>query len=93
MPVAEYTLDDVKREFVTAKSCAPHCTIGCVHRISHIDHWRAPQTRMVAPGGQELVKIRVESSQEVETGTAGSVEQKLDGFLLAQLAIAGQIGY
>ena len=48
---------DVKREFLTAKSCAPNCTIGCVHRISHIDHWRAPQTRMVAPGGQELVKI------------------------------------
>jgi len=57
VPVAEYTVADVKREFVTAKSCAPHCTIGCVHRISHIDHWRAPQTRMVAPGGQELVKI------------------------------------
>jgi MoaA/NifB/PqqE/SkfB family radical SAM enzyme len=57
VPVAEYTSDDVRREFVTAKSCAPHCTIGCVHRISYIDHWRAPQTRMVAPGGQELVKI------------------------------------
>jgi MoaA/NifB/PqqE/SkfB family radical SAM enzyme len=57
VPIAEYTSDDVKREFLTAKSCAPHCTIGCVHRISHIDHWRAPQTRMVAPGGQELVKI------------------------------------
>ena len=59
VPVAEYTREDVKREFVTAKSCAPHCTIGCVHRISHIDHWRAPQTRMVAPGGQELVKIEM----------------------------------
>jgi len=57
IPVAEYTREDVKREFVTAKSCAPHCTIGCVHRTSYIDHWRAPQTRMVAPGGQELVKI------------------------------------
>ena len=60
IPVAEYTRAAVKREFVTAKSCAPNCTIGCVHRISYIDHWRAPQTRMVAPGagGQELVKIR-----------------------------------
>jgi len=57
VPVAEYTREDVKREFLTAKSCAPHCTIGCVHRTSYIDHWRAPQTRMVAPGGQELVKI------------------------------------
>ncbi len=52
VPLAEYTVGDVKREFLTAKSCAPNCTIGCVHRISHIDHWRAPQTRTVSPGGQ-----------------------------------------
>ncbi|HTX75975.1 MAG TPA: radical SAM protein, partial [Terracidiphilus sp.] len=28
VPIAQYTAADVKREFVTAKSCAPHCTIG-----------------------------------------------------------------
>jgi MoaA/NifB/PqqE/SkfB family radical SAM enzyme len=50
VPIADYTTADVKREFLTAKSCAPNCTIGCVHRISHIDHWRAPQTSMVSPG-------------------------------------------
>ena len=60
VPLAEYTTADVKREFLTAKSCAPNCTIGCVHRISHIDHWRAPQTQTVSPGGQgELVKIQL----------------------------------
>jgi len=58
IPIAEYSTGHVKKEFLTAKSCAPNCTIGCVHRISHIDHWRAPQTRMVAPGGQELIKIQ-----------------------------------
>jgi MoaA/NifB/PqqE/SkfB family radical SAM enzyme len=58
IPVEKYTKADVKREFTTAKSCAQHCTVGCVHRISYIDHWRAPQTRMVAPGGQELVEIQ-----------------------------------
>ena len=63
VPLAEYTTADVKREFLTAKSCAPNCTIGCVHRISHIDHWRAPQTSTVSPGGQgaevpALVKIQ-----------------------------------
>jgi MoaA/NifB/PqqE/SkfB family radical SAM enzyme len=47
VPVADYTTADVKREFLTAKSCAPNCTIGCVHRISHIDHWRAPQPTMI----------------------------------------------
>ncbi len=61
VPIAEYTTADVKREYLTAKSCAPNCTIGCVHRISHIDHWRGEQTRMVAPpGGQELVKIEMQ---------------------------------
>ncbi len=58
VPIAEYTTADVKREYLTAKSCAPNCTIGCVHRISYIDHWRGEQTRMVAPGGQELVRIQ-----------------------------------
>jgi MoaA/NifB/PqqE/SkfB family radical SAM enzyme len=47
VPLAGYTTADVKREFLTAKSCAPNCTIGCVHRISHIDYWRAPQTTLV----------------------------------------------
>jgi len=50
VPIAEYTTADVKREFLTAKACAPNCTIGCVHRISHIDHWRAPQTSTISPG-------------------------------------------
>ena len=58
VPIAEYTTADVKREFLTAKSCAPHCTIGCVHRISYIDHWRAPQTSEISPGAGGLVEIQ-----------------------------------
>ena len=64
VPIAEYSATDVKREFLTAKSCAPNCTISCVHQISYIDHWRAPQTRTISPGGShgkaapELVTIR-----------------------------------
>jgi MoaA/NifB/PqqE/SkfB family radical SAM enzyme len=50
VPLTDYTTDDVKREFLTAKSCSPNCTIGCVHRISYIDHWRAPQVHMVLLG-------------------------------------------
>ena len=52
VPLAGYTTADVKREFLTAKSCSPNCTIGCVHKISYIDHWRAPQTSTISPGGQ-----------------------------------------
>ncbi|HKF47911.1 MAG TPA: radical SAM protein [Terracidiphilus sp.] len=58
VPVTQYTKADLEREFLTAKSCAPHCTIGCVHRISHIDHWRAPQTSTVSPGPGGLVEIQ-----------------------------------
>ena len=49
-PLAEYTHADLAREFLTEKTCAPHCTISCVHQISYIDHWRAPQTRVISPG-------------------------------------------
>src|ERR1700726_703887 len=58
VPIAQYTTADVKREFLTAKSCAPNCTVGCVHRISYIDHWRAPQTETTSPGQGGLVQIQ-----------------------------------
>lgn len=63
VPLAEYTTEDVKREFLTEKGCAPGCTISCVHQVSYIDHWRAPQhSGTVTPGGHtshgELVQIQ-----------------------------------
>ena len=59
VPLAEYTKANLKREFLTEKTCAPHCTISCVHQISYIDHWRAPQTSRISPGSTEgLVNIR-----------------------------------
>jgi hypothetical protein len=33
----------MKREYFTKKACAPACTVGCVQKISVIDHWRDPQ--------------------------------------------------
>jgi hypothetical protein len=51
----------VKKEFLTEKSCAPHCTISCVHQVSYIDHWRAPQhpdTSAGAGNGAGLVQIQ-----------------------------------
>jgi len=51
IPIAEYTKAIVEREFLTEKSCAPNCTISCVHQVSYIDHWRAPQTSSITPGG------------------------------------------
>ncbi len=37
IPLAEYSREDIKREYYTDKSCAPLCTIGCVHRASKGD--------------------------------------------------------
>jgi MoaA/NifB/PqqE/SkfB family radical SAM enzyme len=42
-PLMEYTREDIRREYRTAKSCAPRCTVACVHQISYIDFWRGPQ--------------------------------------------------
>ena len=43
IPLEKYTLADLRREFHTEKSCAPHCTVSCVHQVSVLDAWRAPQ--------------------------------------------------
>ena len=44
IPLEQYSVADIRREFLTEKGCAPHCTVSCVHQVSYIDHWRAPQT-------------------------------------------------
>ena len=51
VPIADYSVEDVKREFLTEKSCAPNCTISCVHQVSYIDHWRGEQSNAITPGG------------------------------------------
>jgi MoaA/NifB/PqqE/SkfB family radical SAM enzyme len=68
VPLAEYTKADVKREFLTAKTCSPNCTIGCVHRISYIDHWRAPQTSTVSPGGNPAEEAKAPKLIKIELG-------------------------
>src|SRR5712691_3976264 len=61
VPLSSYTRDDIRREYVTEKSCAPHCTVSCVHQVSIFDAWRAPQHPMEAvPSAtpdSELVQI------------------------------------
>ena len=39
-----YTSEDIKREYLTKKDCAPFCTVACVQRIAWFDKWRYPQT-------------------------------------------------
>jgi len=49
IPLAQYTAEQRDREFLTQKGCAPRCTVSCVHQISVVDAWRAPQTIMPGP--------------------------------------------
>lgn len=75
VPLADYTREDIRREFVTAKSCAPNCTIGCVHRTSYIDHWRAPQTRMISPGSGEPL-VRIGQAADADHGQPASLQEQ-----------------
>jgi MoaA/NifB/PqqE/SkfB family radical SAM enzyme len=67
IPLERYTVDDIRREYRTEKSCAPMCTISCVHQASLIDFWRDPQElqpaespgAMAAPGPiEEVIELK-----------------------------------
>jgi MoaA/NifB/PqqE/SkfB family radical SAM enzyme len=61
IPLEKYTVEDIRREFITEKGCAPKCTVACVHYTSYMDFWRAPQTIKAPAQTQEqsqLVQLR-----------------------------------
>ena len=41
IPLEKYSKDDLNREYFTVKTCAPYCTVSCVHRVSLLDFVRA----------------------------------------------------
>jgi MoaA/NifB/PqqE/SkfB family radical SAM enzyme len=57
-PLESYSVDDIQREFLTAKSCAPYCTVGCVHRVSTMDFWRRPQSAPVRAAESPVRGVR-----------------------------------
>jgi MoaA/NifB/PqqE/SkfB family radical SAM enzyme len=59
IPLEKYTVDDIRREYLTEKSCAPHCTVSCVHQVSVFDAWRGRQHPAPMPESRpsELVQI------------------------------------
>jgi MoaA/NifB/PqqE/SkfB family radical SAM enzyme len=57
IPLEKYTLGDVRREYLTKKSCAPYCTIGCVHQTSIVDRWRDPQVHEFSSPPKALIEI------------------------------------
>jgi MoaA/NifB/PqqE/SkfB family radical SAM enzyme len=58
-PLADYTVDDIRREYFTEKACAPYCTVACVHYTSTMDFWRDKQVAAErVPAVSDLVKIK-----------------------------------
>ncbi len=60
VPLEKYTRADLRREFFTEKSCAPHCTVSCVHQVSIFDAWRGaqhPAPELVPSEADTLVQI------------------------------------
>ncbi len=61
VPLSSYTKEDIRREYLTKKACAPYCTIACVHQVATFDNWRDPQTLGVKGA------VRRESVQAIKT--------------------------
>ncbi|MBI1930172.1 radical SAM protein [Candidatus Poribacteria bacterium] len=57
IPLEEYTVEDIKREFNTQKDCSLLCTLNCVHQVSFFDEWRSRQT-LPDPQGALLIPIQ-----------------------------------
>jgi len=60
IPLEQYTREDMRREYLTKKACAPYCTIACVHQVSTFDFFRDPQTLPArgAVGRESIQAIR-----------------------------------
>jgi MoaA/NifB/PqqE/SkfB family radical SAM enzyme len=73
VPLESYTVEDIRREYDTPKSCASYCTINCVQQVAWFDSLRRPQRapvrELAAPGASPSVaRARVSS----EPGQAAS---------------------
>ena len=56
-PLEQYTVEDIRREYLTVKSCAPRCTVACAHYTSYMDSWRDPQTITGPPPRTETPEL------------------------------------
>jgi len=48
IPIERYGPDDLRRDYDSVKSCAPFCTVGCVHRVAQVDELRDDPQRTLA---------------------------------------------
>jgi MoaA/NifB/PqqE/SkfB family radical SAM enzyme len=73
IPLESYALADIRREYDTAKGCAPYCTINCVQWVGILDNWRSPQLPAVAaaPRARAGAAAKAAASSPADGALAG----------------------
>jgi MoaA/NifB/PqqE/SkfB family radical SAM enzyme len=88
IPLEKYTQADLDREYSTVKSCAPFCTVSCVHRVAMLDLMRnQPREALTrffpptTPGGPPQLPAGVQVLTTIflppENGKPQSATQKI----------------
>jgi MoaA/NifB/PqqE/SkfB family radical SAM enzyme len=63
IPLADYTVADLRREAAAPKGCAPFCTVSCVHQTAMIDEFRERPSEALAG----ILDRRKEADPDFET--------------------------
>jgi MoaA/NifB/PqqE/SkfB family radical SAM enzyme len=66
IPLMQYSLEDVRREYMTKKPCADYCTIACVHQVGAFDFWRDPQVLPVPTPARPNAVPAMQSLYQIE---------------------------
>src|ERR1700688_415497 len=61
-PLEKYTVQDIRREYLTEKSCAPYCTVSCVYYVSYFDFFRGKQTLRTEVPEQHKPLVKITNS-------------------------------
>ena len=71
IPLDQYSVADIEREYSTVKSCAPFCTINCVHQVATLDSLRERPREtilhLLSPGQQQINPAELPTSVRVLT--------------------------
>jgi MoaA/NifB/PqqE/SkfB family radical SAM enzyme len=63
-PLHLYTREDLRREYLTEKPCAPYCTVSCVHYVSYFDFFRGKQTLKSAMPDPSHPLVRIQGAAD-----------------------------
>ena len=100
IPLERYSEDNLRAEYDREKSCAPFCTVGCVHRVAQVDELRHDPEGALAtwfrspddPEGSPFpVPVRILRWAFVTSPHRGLFRRAVGGFLGSRPRRAGEI--